>query len=572
MPHLHCIFVHNFLIFPVVPILHMKKFILCCIILMLLARAGAQAQDNYNDRAQKYIEKYNALAIQEQKRSGIPAAITLGQGILETEAGASELMTQANNHFGIKCKSDWEGDKFLHTDDAPDECFKRYKCAEDSYKDHSDYLKRNPRYARLFTLKTTDYKSWAVCLRSCGYATNPQYAQNLIKIIETFNLQDYTYSAFDSALLTGKTATPMMTDAADPTPIQHTADSARVFITKKNNPPAVSTVSPDIENSKIVMVNGLKAFYAHKGEVLMPYAAKYKVRYSHLLEMNDLPDGPLLFNSCIYLEKKQTLGTHPTHIVKEGESVLLISQIEGIQVKRLMAMNMLNPNEEPIAGSVLYLQSATAIKPDVKINAIAAHTGNAIVTGADTLPKHDNDYIQINRSESKPTPVVKAAVVHTDTLAAPKHVPVADFVPKPVSHADTPLVAAATPTHVIIVKTETEIPKPKPVVHAYTPAAPVASVEKPEATTEEEFKRLKAELDKVVYADDIKLVSKIESSQPQPKPAEEQLPKHTKFYTVKKGDTAFSVAKKNNISVDELLKMNRIAASGVKIGKNLRVK
>ena len=134
--------------------------------LILLLPAGAGAQDaGYTERAKKYIDQYSTLAILEQKKSGIPASITLGQGILETEAGASELMTEANNHFGIKCKNGWQGPTYTHTDDAPDECFKKYTCAAASYEDHSALLKRNPRYAPLFSLPATDYVAWAKCLK-----------------------------------------------------------------------------------------------------------------------------------------------------------------------------------------------------------------------------------------------------------------------------------------------------------------------------------------------------------------------------------------------------------------------
>ena len=141
------------------------------------------------------------FAISEQRASGIPASVILGQGILETEAGASELMVKANNHFGIKCKNNWQGPTFLHTDDAKDECFKKYQSAEESYKDHSAHLINNPRYAPLFKCSKTDYAAWAVGLKRCGYATNPQYAQRLIKIIEDFRLQEYTYAALDSYML-----------------------------------------------------------------------------------------------------------------------------------------------------------------------------------------------------------------------------------------------------------------------------------------------------------------------------------------------------------------------------------
>jgi len=553
--------------------------------LVLLTGAWVRAQDSYNDRAQKYIEKYGPLAIEEQRRSGIPACITLGQGILETEAGASELMTQANNHFGIKCHNDWQGDKFLHTDDAPMECFKKYKCAEDSYKDHSDYLKRNPRYTPLFKLKQTDYKSWAVCLRKCGYATNPQYAQNLIKIIENFKLQDYTYSALDSSLVRDHSAAPVVAETNDLSTIASTPDSARNFITRKEvaAPPAAAPVV--VDSTKIVTVNDMKAFYARKGEMLTQYAARYKVSYSRLLEMNDLPNGPLPFNTCVYLEKKQTLGTRPTHTVKEGESLLFISQVEGVQLKKLMAMNMLNPNEEPVTGSVIYLQSATAVKPEVKINAGIAHNTDAIITGPESTPKQDNDYIPTSKIKPAVAAVVPSPAVPPpsrvviDTPVVHKAAPVVVNVPKPEPRVDTPKHHVVPPAHVIVVKEADETPKPKPppvFVHTYVPEKPVVTATPPTAKldpeTEAEFTKLKAELDKVVYADDSKLVAKIESEKPQQKTEETLVPKNAKYYVVKKGDTAFSIAKKNNITVNELLKLNEITASGVKAGKNLRVK
>ncbi|MBC7553472.1 MAG: glucosaminidase domain-containing protein, partial [Taibaiella sp.] len=206
-----------------------RYVLLCLAFLPFLAKAGAQ--DSFSCRAHRYIEQYYNLAIAEQRRSGVPASVTLAQGVLETEAGRSELVCMANNHFGIKCKSDYQGDKFFHDDDAPKECFKMYRCAEDSYKDHSDYLKRNPRYNNLFAISQTDYASWAVGLKRCGYATNPQYAQRLIRIIEDFKLQEYTYTAMDSTGLPGMAATvwPVAKDSAQkiiPQPVSNIALAA----------------------------------------------------------------------------------------------------------------------------------------------------------------------------------------------------------------------------------------------------------------------------------------------------------------------------------------------------------
>src|SRR4026207_1055928 len=142
-----------------------------------------------------YINTYKDLAIAEMQRTGIPASIKLAQGIHETSAGTSDLVKRSNNHFGLKCKTEWTGMSVKHTDDAPNECFRKYESPKDSYKDQSDYLKKTPRYAFLFELDPTDYKAWASGLKKAGYATNPKYTQVLIKLIEDYDLQDYTMIA-----------------------------------------------------------------------------------------------------------------------------------------------------------------------------------------------------------------------------------------------------------------------------------------------------------------------------------------------------------------------------------------
>jgi len=559
----------------------MKRYILCCIV-MLLAIAKAGAQDSYNDRVKKYVDQYFALAIEEQRSSGIPAAITLGQGILETEAGASELMTTANNHFGIKCTKGWTGDTFLHDDDAAQECFKKYKCAADSYHDHSDHLKKNPRYASLFSLSQTDYASWAIGLRKCGYATNPQYAQRLIKIIEDFKLQDYTYSGLDSSMQlnyptvpgvkqrlaaieaadttdddTEQTAPPIavvpavpkavaatvpvahadtivkMPVKADVSPLKNMADSAKKTV--MHTEPAAPVVKTDTvkkvtqgvargadskyDSGKIVVVNGMRAFYALKGEMLLQYAVKYNVRYPRLLEMNDLPDAPLPFNTYVYLEKKLSSGTHAKHTVKDGENLLMISQEEGVQLKKIMADNYLNANEEPAVGAILELQTMAARKPDIRINTGAAHKKNAILTAADTMTVADNDYIS-----------TKKAGQAADEEST--------------GDGDREEQGGASA--------------------------------KQETTKDENLGSLKSELDKVVYADDSQVPqSKKDAQQAKKKPVQEVKPaakKEERFYKVKRGETASGIAKRHNITVRQLTKWNDIEADDIRAGQKLRVK
>ena len=142
-----------------------------------------------NEAYLQYIEKYRKVAEEQERLHKIPACITLAQGLLESGAGKSELATQANNHFGIKCHKDWTGETYSHDDETSQECFRKYKHAKESYEDHSLFLQR-PRYASLFELPVTDYKGWAHGLRQCGYATDPTYAAKLIKIIEDYGLAE----------------------------------------------------------------------------------------------------------------------------------------------------------------------------------------------------------------------------------------------------------------------------------------------------------------------------------------------------------------------------------------------
>lgn len=153
---------------------------------------GLLAFSQKHENISRYISEYKDLAISEMQRTGVPAAITLAQGIHESGAGNSKLASKSNNHFGIKCKSNWTGETVKHDDDAKNECFRKYPSVADSYRDHSDFLKAGSRYAFLFSLDPTNYAEWAEGLRKAGYATNPKYPQVLVKLIEDYGLQDYT--------------------------------------------------------------------------------------------------------------------------------------------------------------------------------------------------------------------------------------------------------------------------------------------------------------------------------------------------------------------------------------------
>ncbi|MBP3717471.1 MAG: glucosaminidase domain-containing protein [Paludibacteraceae bacterium] len=163
-----------------------KLFITCVGFFMIAHTAYSKQLQSFLD----YIDKYNKIAVEEMKVYGIPASITLAQGLLESGAGLSQLSKESNNHFGIKCH-DWKGDRVYFDDDEKGECFRKYTDPKDSYKDHSEFLASRPRYASLFELKSTDYKGWAKGLKQCGYATDPNYANRLISLIEEYGLDKY---------------------------------------------------------------------------------------------------------------------------------------------------------------------------------------------------------------------------------------------------------------------------------------------------------------------------------------------------------------------------------------------
>ena len=288
----------------------------------------------------EYINTYREIAIAEMKRSGIPASVTLAQGILETECGNSDLVKRSNNHFGIKCKSTWTGESVKHTDDAPNECFRKYNNPADSYKDHSDYLKTSPRYATLFELDPSDYKGWAYGLKKAGYATNPKYPQIVISNIEKYNLQQYdnlTEQDFDNIAI------------------------SKIITAQKPVEQNIVVDITAIENSIKLKnkINGLKALMAPKGSSLLLIASKANIDLGKLLEYNDLStDGLLNDEQVIYLEKKLKQGNRDFYIALQKETLYDISQNNAVQLKNLLQFNNMNENQTVQKGTKIKLRSS----------------------------------------------------------------------------------------------------------------------------------------------------------------------------------------------------------------------
>jgi LysM repeat protein len=303
---------------------------------------------------EQYVAMYKDIAIREMKRMGVPAAITLAQGILETESGNSILVKKSNNHFGIKCKSNWTAGGVSHDDDAKGECFRLYKTAEDSYRDHSNFLRGSSRYGFLFKLDVKDYKAWAYGLKNAGYATNPSYPQILIKHIEQYNLQQYTLLAADEA---PKFESDKYVDDKEELITDKVADDEKIM-----NKESFSEVS-----DKVITVNGSKCVFVGKGTSLLVIATKNNIALSKLLSLNELSeDGLLIKNQNIFLEKKAKIGDKDFYLSKTGESLYDIAQKNGIQLQYMLDYNRLWGNEDIKAGTKIYLKQIADQSKDAK--------------------------------------------------------------------------------------------------------------------------------------------------------------------------------------------------------------
>ncbi len=290
---------------------------LTLIILACLLSLSTHSQTR-NKQYEDYIDKYKDIAIREMKRYHIPASITLAQGLLESGAGRSTLARKSHNHFGIKCGSDWTGRTVSHDDDARGECFRAYKHAEESYEDHSKFLRNRPRYASLFKLKMTDYKGWARGLKKAGYATDPRYAQRLIDIIELYNLHRYD---------TKKGAKWM---EEFPNPHQ-----------------------PYIANDLLYIV-------ARRGDTFKGISKEFDISQKKLRKYNDLYKGyELQEGDILYLDEKRKRAQKPNivHVLRAGESMYSVSQKYGIRLKNLYKMNKMQPEDPcPEVGTILRLR------------------------------------------------------------------------------------------------------------------------------------------------------------------------------------------------------------------------
>ena len=283
-----------------------------------------------------YIEAYNQLAVIQQKEHGIPASITLAQGLLESGAGQSEFVKRSNNHFGIKCH-DWTGDKVYHDDDSKGECFRKYDNVLASYEDHSFFLKNKTRYAFLFELSPTDYESWAHGLKKAGYATDPTYAYKLISIIENYGLHAYD-------LVKGDDNTSV----------------ASKYSTEKSQQdlPAMGSIAAT-ERHEVYKNNRVRYVVALAGDTYSSIADEFDMNETNLRAFNEVKaTTDLNAGTQVYLQFKRNKGgkSYATHVVREGETMYQIAQQYAIKTEKLYLLNNKDFSEGAKIGEVLQLR------------------------------------------------------------------------------------------------------------------------------------------------------------------------------------------------------------------------
>jgi LysM repeat protein len=314
------------------------------------ARTAIQGSANPS-YAIEYLNKYSPLAVSEMRRTGIPASITLAQGMLESDYGRSTLATKGNNHFGIKCHNDWRGAKIYYDDNHRGECFRVYNSVEESYRDHSDFLMTGSRYGDLFKLGSTDYKGWAHGLKKAGYATDPKYPELLIRKIDEYGLHEY-----DNGLVNIAASQPPATTLPKQTagqlslpPVQKTADTVQVA-PEFQEPIKILNLNT---GRRIQENNNVQFVIVKEGDTYESLAEEFQLLSWEISRYNDLsPGAPLRPGQSIYLQPKRNKAAdgNSVHVVQTGETMYFLSQKYAIKLSSLYKMNVMEEGTECVPG------------------------------------------------------------------------------------------------------------------------------------------------------------------------------------------------------------------------------
>ena len=315
-------------------------------IFLLLFVMGAALSHGQNkpvrQTLEEYVARYHPIAVAHMERYGIPASITLAQGILESDCGNSSLSRSSNNHFGIKCKSNWTGERVYHDDDAKGECFRAYPTVEASYEDHAEFLDRQPRYDSLFSYSATDYRSWARGLKAAGYATAPDYALRLVRIIENNRLYLFDREGGERLYAEGENSFAAQSSVGEPALAAGGVDpdDYRVTINAHNG-------------YNVYRTNGVCYVLAKECDSFENIGRQFRLSARNLRKFNDVAsDAQPLTGEVIYIEKKKNgwEGNARLHTAVEGETLYSVAQSYAVRIKSLRKINRLKSTEVQFAA------------------------------------------------------------------------------------------------------------------------------------------------------------------------------------------------------------------------------
>ena len=338
----------------------MKKVLIA---IALLLGFTVSAQRDPGTPQERYIARFASIAVNEMYRSGVPASITLAQGIIESRSGQSALAVDGNNHFGIKCHNSWKGRTMLADDDRKDECFRVYDSAEESFRDHSDFLRYRDRYKFLFDFSVTDYKSWAYGLKQAGYATDPAYATKLIQCVENYNLSRFDRMTVAEALAEGgaDAEEPAAQDDVDAIPDSPLKIEAGEIYRGKAGEEYRFSLSRTLYSR-----NGVPFVYAVEGETYASIAKNNHLLLREILKFNDMPGGGELHaGDIVYLEPKRSKtvrGLDKYIVGEDGETFHGICQRFAVKEKAIRKLNGLPAGYQPKEGDELLLRPAPKSK------------------------------------------------------------------------------------------------------------------------------------------------------------------------------------------------------------------
>ncbi len=494
----------------------------------------------------EYIEMYQDLAVSEMERAGIPASITLAQGILESSNGNSRLATDGNNHFGIKCKKNWTGTTIYADDDELHECFRGYPTAKDSYIDHSTFLLENNRYAFLFDLEPNDYKGWAHGLKKAGYATNPKYADILISLIERHEL--------------------------------HKLDKKeRIKHNKPKDSPVPDAPKPDPilqKKSDFFKFNGILATKVIDGQNPTSIAQAYNLRPKQLYKYNDLNEGSdVVPGTIVYLKPKHRKGSEAYHTVAVGETMHSISQAYGIKLKHLYKKNRMEAGTEPAIGQVVYMRRKRRTPPELR--QAGDEIALAVPAPASKQPEYKEQPAVIIAPNNSNSIDVESVINQPKTQETQEVDIIQDKKTKPVKETKkepeyVEKERGGNSYDVTIEEKNKELSIDKKQLdnveyHTVQAGETLFAISRKYGKSVDQLKQLNNLSDYTLSVGQ-KLIINENFKEKQPDT------ESTNFYhEVQKGETLYAIAKKYNMGVDEIKQLNNLGDVALSVGQKLMV-